>query len=136
MLLRRAAAGLSLNLDLRRPLPPWSDHVLFARSERRAVHLFTGHHNRWHRPSDTVETLNTNGGTRITAMLIRLVERLRVADVWEVDPGDPAYEHVKDFLLPPGSRGSDLLFGGSDTNDFGLHRSGRDDIEFIEAPQD
>jgi Zn-dependent M28 family amino/carboxypeptidase len=50
-----------------------SDHASFYVKEIPVLHLFTGLHKNYHRPSDDFETVNIAGIGRITAMLAEIV---------------------------------------------------------------
>jgi len=56
-----------------------SDHAVFHRVGVPAVHLFTGVHDDYHRPSDTLDTLNLPGLERVALFTVELVRSLAVA---------------------------------------------------------
>ena len=53
-----------------------SDHQSFHEAGLPVLHLFTGMHNQYHRPSDDVELIDFPGLTRVAELTTRLVERL------------------------------------------------------------
>jgi Zn-dependent M28 family amino/carboxypeptidase len=75
-LVGRAADGLAVTM---RPGGGSSDHVSFHRKEIPALHLTTGMHPDYHRPSDTWEKLNIHGMVRIDQMVFSLARELAAA---------------------------------------------------------
>ncbi len=57
-----------------------SDHAVFDRAGVASIHVFTGEHDDYHRPSDTLERLDVEGAARITAMVADLVVALALRD--------------------------------------------------------
>ncbi|HSF57836.1 MAG TPA: M20/M25/M40 family metallo-hydrolase [Candidatus Binatia bacterium] len=53
-----------------------SDHMSFYNKQIPALHLFTGSHADYHRPSDTWEKLNIEGMARVTELVQGLTERI------------------------------------------------------------
>jgi len=70
-----ARAGLQLKTD-DSPLGA-SDHATFTMREVPAIHLFTGIHLDYHRPSDTAEKINAEGGVRVVDVSETLLRSLR-----------------------------------------------------------
>jgi Tol biopolymer transport system component len=83
--LRRAQAGLPL--DLRLSAEGWgpSDHLSFLLAHIPAMHFFTGEHPDYHTPADTADKLNAEGGVLVARLVWRLAAQL-VLDQWR-----PAY---------------------------------------------
>jgi len=75
-LVGRAAGGLSVEM---RPGGGSSDHVSFQRKKIPALHLTTGTHADYHRPSDTWEKLNIHGMAKISEMVLALARQLAAA---------------------------------------------------------
>lgn len=75
-LVGRAAGGLSVEM---RPGGGSSDHVSFQRKKIPALHLTTGTHADYHRPSDTWEKLNIHGMAKISEMVLALARELAAA---------------------------------------------------------
>jgi hypothetical protein len=72
------ANATGLLLDLTWDMEPNSDHYTFFARQIPAMMLHTGLHDQYHRPSDDVETLNTDGITETSRYLLRLT--LALAD--------------------------------------------------------
>ncbi len=53
-----------------------SDHASFYGAGVPVLHVFTGLHDQYHTPRDTVETLNLEGGVRSTMLVVDIAERL------------------------------------------------------------
>ncbi len=53
-----------------------SDHTSFYLKNIPVLHFFTGSHNDYHKPSDDVEKINSEGEKEILQLIIRLVEKL------------------------------------------------------------
>jgi hypothetical protein len=66
-----------------------SDHASFYAQKIPVLHLFTGNHNDYHRPSDDFEKLNISGMRRVVDYVVDLVEKIDVAD------DRPAYREIK-----------------------------------------
>jgi hypothetical protein len=57
-----------------------SDHVSFVRHDIPAIFFFTGLHEDYHRPSDTVEKIDADKAARIGRLVFRLTHELGTAD--------------------------------------------------------
>jgi hypothetical protein len=75
-MLRDAAEGLALRLKFDGAQLGASDHVSFQVHDVPAVHLFTGSHGDYHRPTDTSDRINARGGALITSFVRCAVDRL------------------------------------------------------------
>jgi hypothetical protein len=77
-----------------------SDHSSFYAKKIPVLHLFTGSHSDYHRPTDTAEKINYDGMVRIAALVADLVRDLATA------PERPAYIEVasKQFARGGGDR--------------------------------
>lgn len=53
-----------------------SDHAVFFLQRIPSVHLFTGVHEDYHRPSDTADKINAAGGARVVELAARVMDRL------------------------------------------------------------
>ena len=80
-------AGLDLSLQDDPYLP--TDSTAFYQAEVPALHLFTGSHENYHKPSDTAETINYEGIDAIATFTTRLVGKLMRYD------GDVEYATVE-----------------------------------------
>jgi len=113
-----------------------SDHASFYGKKIPVLHLFTGSHEDYHRPTDTAEKINYEGMTRITRMVAGVVRALASAeeppDYVEVAStrfagggGDrPYFGSIPDFGKPGGgyaisgvSKGSPADRGGLEGGD-------------------
>ncbi len=81
-----------------------SDQTSFYAAGIPVLHLFTGTHEQYHRPSDDSGTLNATGGARIAALAAELVRY--AADV-------PLPLTLKRASAPPAPRGDIRSFGAS-----------------------
>jgi Zn-dependent M28 family amino/carboxypeptidase len=63
-----------------------SDHFNFARKEIPAIFFFTGVHEDYHRPSDTVEKIDSDKAMRVTRLIFHTVMEIANAD------GRPAWD--------------------------------------------
>lgn len=86
--LRDAAGGIGL-----------SDQTSFYVNQIPVLHLFTGMHEDYHRPSDTPDRINARGGARVVALADRLVRQL------ERDPQPLAFTGDPDADLAGGMQG-------------------------------
>jgi Zn-dependent M28 family amino/carboxypeptidase len=91
-LVERASRGLGLAIKAGAEGFGASDHTTFATARVPVTFLFTGVHEDYHRPSDTVDKINAEGEERITTLAARLAlsvaqapDRLAFVDV----PSDP-----------------------------------------------
>ncbi|MFM8702665.1 MAG: M28 family peptidase, partial [Planctomycetia bacterium] len=77
-----------------------SDHSSFYAKKIPVLHLFTGSHADYHRPTDTAEKINYDGMVRITRLVADIVRELATA------PERPAYIEVasKQFARGGGDR--------------------------------
>ena len=75
-----------------------SDHSSFYARKVPVLHLFTGSHSDYHRPTDTAEKINYDGMVRIVRLVAELVRELASA------PERPAYVEVASKQF----RGGDL----------------------------
>ena len=76
-LIKRANAGVGLSIQTESPVIGGSDHMVFHNLKIPAVHLFTGGHSDYHRPSDTADKINYAGLARVSRLATRLVDILR-----------------------------------------------------------
>jgi hypothetical protein len=86
-----------------------SDHSSFYARKIPVLHLFTGSHSDYHRPTDTAEKINYDGMVRITALVTDVIRELATA------PERPAYIEVASKMF---ARGGDRPYFGS-IPDFG-----------------
>ncbi len=86
-----------------------SDHASFYAKKIPVLHLFTGSHGDYHRPSDTPDKINYDGMVRLADLVTDLVRELATA------PERPAYVEV---ASPMFARGGDRPYFGS-IPDFG-----------------
>jgi hypothetical protein len=86
-----------------------SDHASFYAKKIPVLHLFTGAHADYHRPTDTAEKINFDGLVRLADLVTDLVRELAMA------PERPAYVEV---ASPQFARGGDRPYFGS-IPDFG-----------------
>jgi hypothetical protein len=87
-----------------------SDHASFYAKKVPVLHLFTGSHADYHRPSDTAEKINYDGMVRLAALVADVVRELATA------PERPAYVEVASKMFARG--GGDRPYFGS-IPDFG-----------------
>jgi len=71
--LEQSAADLALNIVKKPEGFGPSDHSSFYAKQIPVLHLFTGTHNDYHRPSDDWEKINADGMARIVTLLERIV---------------------------------------------------------------
>jgi hypothetical protein len=86
-----------------------SDHSSFYARKIPVLHLFTGSHSDYHRPTDTADKINYAGMVRLTRLVADLVKELATA------PERPAYIEVASKMF---ARGGDRPYFGS-IPDFG-----------------
>lgn len=86
-----------------------SDHASFYAKKVPVLHVFTGSHADYHRPSDTAEKINVAGMERLTGLVADIVRDLASR------PDRPAYVEV---AAPAFARGGDRPYFGS-IPDFG-----------------
>lgn len=86
-----------------------SDHSSFYARKIPVLHLFTGSHSDYHRPTDTADKLNYAGMVRLTRLVADIVKELATA------PERPAYIEVASKMF---ARGGDRPYFGS-IPDFG-----------------
>ena len=86
-----------------------SDHASFYAKKIPVLHVFTGSHADYHRPTDTAEKINYDGLTRLADLVTAIVRELATA------PERPAYVEV---ASPQFARGGDRPYFGS-IPDFG-----------------
>ena len=86
-----------------------SDHSSFYARKIPVLHLFTGSHSDYHRPTDTADKINYAGMVRLTRLVADLVKELATA------PERPAYVEVASKMF---ARGGDRPYFGS-IPDFG-----------------
>jgi Zn-dependent M28 family amino/carboxypeptidase len=97
-----SASGLRLEASLSGIALGGSDHQSFLKKGIPALHLFTGLHADYHRPSDDVERFEAAGAARVVALSLDLVQRcFTAAELPFVDPSQLA-----------GGGGSDQPGGG------------------------
>lgn len=71
--------GLHLNLNTLEGLG-MSDHASFATVGVPAIHFFTGVHEDYHRPTDTADRINAEGGAKVVELATRVVQQLATAE--------------------------------------------------------
>jgi len=88
------AAGLELSVSLSAQGLGGSDHQVFLEREIPVLHLFSGLHGDYHRPTDDAEGFEAEGAAKITSLVLDLVARAQGAelpfttsDVEEVEGG-------------------------------------------------
>ena len=86
-----------------------SDHASFYAKKVPVLHVFTGSHADYHRPTDTADKINYDGMTRLTQLVIDIVRDLATR------PERPGYIEV---AAPAVARGGDRPYFGS-IPDFG-----------------
>ncbi len=69
------AAGLELDVNLSAQGVGGSDHQPFVRRRVPALHLFSGLHGDYHRPSDTADRFEALGAARVTTLSLDLLRR-------------------------------------------------------------
>ncbi|MDX1683395.1 MAG: M20/M25/M40 family metallo-hydrolase, partial [Phycisphaeraceae bacterium] len=81
-LLRRAgeAAGLKVRTESENLPTGGSDHMVFLARGIPAVTLFSGLHDDYHTPADTMAKINVTGGARVTLAALNVVTRLATID--------------------------------------------------------
>lgn len=103
-------AGRAADLELTVDASPFgvggSDHQSFIRRKIPALHLFSGMHDDYHRPSDDAERFEAEGAARVTALALDLVRRMLAA---EDLPFDEAA--AKEPPAQGGRRGFGVQFG-------------------------
>ena len=82
-----------------------SDHQSFYLKDIPVLHLFTGLHSNYHRPSDDVDLLNLKGMDRITRMVTQIVQDL------DALPKRPAFQKSKQKRHVTGGGGDRPYFG-------------------------
>ena len=87
-----------------------SDHASFYAKKVPVLHLFTGSHKDYHRPTDTAEKINYDGMARLSALVVDIVRELATT------PQRPAYVEVASKMSARG--GGDRPYFGS-IPDFG-----------------
>ncbi len=87
-----------------------SDHASFYAKKVPVLHLFTGSHADYHRPSDTADRINYDGMVRLAALVADIVREIATA------PERPAYVEVASKMFARG--GGDRPYFGS-VPDFG-----------------
>ncbi|WP_425615822.1 M20/M25/M40 family metallo-hydrolase [Anatilimnocola sp. NA78] len=84
-----------------------SDHSSFYAKKIPVLHLFTGTHSDYHRPSDDSPKLNIDGMQRIAAMLVDIVNQT------DALPARPEYIEIKGMANIGGAGDSDRPYFGS-----------------------
>ncbi len=87
-----------------------SDHASFYAKKVPVLHLFTGSHADYHRPSDTADKINYDGMVRLAALVADIVREIATA------PERPSYVEVASKMFARG--GGDRPYFGS-VPDFG-----------------
>ncbi|MDP6761776.1 MAG: M28 family peptidase [Planctomycetota bacterium] len=72
-----AAAGLDLSVSLSGQGIGGSDHQSFLRRQIPALHLFSGLHADYHRPSDDTEAFEARGAARVCELALELIGRMQ-----------------------------------------------------------
>ena len=100
-----AAAGLEAELTVSGFGVGGSDHQSFLEVGIPAIHLFTGLHDDYHKPSDDLVRFEERGAAQVVALCVDFVGRAQTADALEfVQP-------PKDPNAQGGRRGFDVRFG-------------------------
>ena len=99
-----ACAGLGLGCTLGGDGYGPSDHTPFYAAGVPVLHLFTGVHFDYHKPSDDTATINAAGGAQVARLAAELALRLSARE------GDLTYRHT---TAPPPSTGDSRSFGAS-----------------------
>jgi hypothetical protein len=86
-----------------------SDHASFYARKIPVLHLFTGSHGDYHRPTDTADKINVDGMVKLAGLVTEIVRELASA------PERPAYVEVASKMF---ARGGDRPYFGS-IPDFG-----------------
>jgi hypothetical protein len=73
------AAGLDLKVSLSAEGLGGSDHQVFLEREIPVLHLFSGLHTDYHRPSDDVEGFEAEGAAKVTLLVLDLLARSQTA---------------------------------------------------------
>jgi len=75
-----APAAKAVNFDLVTDASPLgaSDHASFYTHQIPAIHLFTGAHEDYHRPSDTAEKINAAGGAAVVDFIERIAANIAI----------------------------------------------------------
>lgn len=110
------AVGLELDVNLSAQGVGGSDHQSFVRRQIPALHLFSGLHGDYHRPSDTAERFEAEGAARVVDLCLDLVRRAHAARSLPFAPDaapDPAGEprRMRGFAVRFGSQ-PDYAFPG------------------------
>lgn len=101
-----AAAGLDAQLTVSGFGVGGSDHQSFLEVGVPAVHLFTGLHDDYHKPSDDLVRFEERGAAQVVALCVDFIDRA------QADGGELAFvEPPKDPNAAGGRRGFDVRFG-------------------------
>jgi hypothetical protein len=100
------AAGLDLQLNKSGQGVGGSDHQSFIKRSIPALHLFSGVHTDYHKPSDDVERFESDGARRVTDLGVELVRRMLSARslAWVEPEREPASPGAAARAGPAGSR--------------------------------
>jgi len=100
------AAGLEAEITISGFGVGGSDHQSFLTAGKPAVHLFTGLHDDYHKPTDDIERFEAEGTARVVAMSVDFIARAQTAPDWPfiAPPEDPNERNG-------GRRGFDVRFG-------------------------
>ena len=71
-ILKEAVQGMDLDLDMKGSAAGGSDHQSFHAKKIPAIHFFTGVHRDYHKPSDTAEKVNNEGGAKTVELCTRI----------------------------------------------------------------
>ncbi|MCZ6596591.1 MAG: M28 family peptidase [Planctomycetota bacterium] len=97
-------AGLELEVNLSGSGLGGSDHQVFLKRKIPALHLFTGVHTDYHKPTDDFERFEADGARRVVELGLHLVDRMQAADELSWSDIDPEAQ-------PPRERGWSVWFG-------------------------
>ncbi|MFQ5464228.1 MAG: M20/M25/M40 family metallo-hydrolase, partial [Phycisphaerae bacterium] len=75
-ILKRAAAGSGLKVATSASAGGRSDHASFVRHRIPSLHFYTGNNPDYHKPSDTADKINADGGAKITRIVGQIVREL------------------------------------------------------------
>lgn len=75
-ILRWASAGLNLELETTPDPGGRSDHAAFVARKVPSLHVYTGSHTDYHRPTDDAELVNFAGGAEVATLVYRVAREL------------------------------------------------------------
>ncbi len=102
-------AGLELEINLSGQGVGGSDHQTFIKRDIPALHLFSGLHADYHRPTDDIERFEARGAAQVTTLTLELLARAQAADSIAWTP--PAKSDAPEAGSGTRSRGFKTRFG-------------------------